>query len=81
MLARGSGLLRAPYVPGSWPLQISPGSSTTLANLPAASAEATVEIIAGLPGMPIFTVARTEGAPEAVRYAAVVASNWSVTTC
>ena len=49
--------------PGSWPLQISTGSSTTL--LPAgASAAATVSMVAGLPIMPSFTVSNTR-APEA----------------
>ncbi|MDQ0827331.1 hypothetical protein QFZ60_003504 [Arthrobacter sp. B2I5] len=67
--------------PGSWPLQISTGSRTTLAKLFSCSAPATVLIVAGLPSMPIFTVSKADGAPDPGPYAAVVASSWSAITC
>ncbi|MDI2023628.1 hypothetical protein PJL18_04176 [Paenarthrobacter nicotinovorans] len=67
--------------PGSWPLQINTGSSTTCLNEPSVKAFSTVLMVAGLPSMPIFTVSRTDGAPEAAPYAAVVASSWSAMTC
>ncbi len=59
--------------PGSWPLQMSTGSSTTCSHVRERSDSATTSIVAGVPSMPIFT---TDGS-----CVTVAASNWSAITC
>ena len=68
-----SALSVSSAAPGSWPLQISTGSSTTFVKERSASAVATVSIVTGVPSMPIFTVSMS--------CTAVVASIWSAITC